>query len=196
MAEITLKEINTVIATISKGEMTFKQKMGQLSRDMLTYVRVGGDIDAVNRLLAVLTPKNKEMVKKFFNHHLPYTWETKSARFGSKSKNGDVVAKKEKEAKAFLSDGENTIWTWLTEQANHEPVAKPKEYAKKIEDLVRKAIDATKDEHIPVSVVIRACIKAGCSLAEIIEAVAPAPAVEEPKDAPAPRRDVKEDKAA
>lgn len=193
MADITLKEINAVITTISRGEMTFKQKMGQLSRDMLTYVRFGGDIDAVNRLLAVLTPKNKEMVKKFFNHHLPYTWETKAARFGAKSKNKDVVTKKEKEAMVFLSIADNTIWTWLAEQDNHEPEAKPKEYEKKIEALVRKAIDASKDEHIPVSVVIRACIKAGCSLAEIIEAVAPAP---EEKEEAKPRRDVKKDKAA
>jgi len=190
MHDINLKSINAVIVTISKGEMTFKQKMGELSRDMLVYVRRDGDIDAVNRLLAVLTPKNKEAVKKFFNHHLAYTWEMKAARFGAKSKNKDVIVKKDKAADEFLGDGEKTIWTWLAEQDNREPVAKPKEFDKKIEALVRKALE-DKEEHIPVSAVIRACIKAGCSLAEIVDAIAPAPVAEVK-----PRREVGEEKAA
>jgi len=168
----TLKEINSSISSIAKSEGTLKATLGTLSRDMLEYVKESGDIDAVNRLMKVLTPKNYEGAKKFFNHHLAYTWETKGGRFGSKSKNKDVVAKKLKELNAFLADGEATIWTWLAEQDNRDPVAKPKEYEKKIEALVKKAID-DKEENIPVSAVIRACIKAGCSLGEIMEALMP-----------------------
>lgn len=178
MAKITLKAINARIATIGNGELSFKQEMGIVSRDLLIYIRENGDIDAVNRLMSVLTPINKDKAKQYFNHFLPYTWEMKASRFGSKSKNQDVVSKKEKLADEFLADKNANIWTWVAEQGG-APVAKPKEYEKKIEALVKKAIE-DKEEHIPVSVVIRAIIKAGASMSEIMEALMPV--VEEHKE--------------
>lgn len=180
MAKITLKAINARIATIGNGELSFKQEMGIVSRDILVYIRENGDIDAVNRLMAVLTPVNKEKAKQYFNHFLPYTWEMKASRFGSKSKNKDVVSKKEKLADEFLADKAANIWAWFEAQKQGEPVKQPKEYEKKIEALVKKAIE-DKEEHIPVSSIIRAVIKAGASMSEIMEALMPA--VEENKAA-------------
>lgn len=169
---IKLEQINARIATISAGERTFKTEMGLMSRELLTYINENGDIDAVNRLLGVLSPANKEKTKAFFSHHLPYSYNVKSQRFDGKSKNKDVVAKKAKEMTAFLADVDNTIWTWLADQVKAEPVAKPKEYEKKIEALVKKALE-DKDENIPVGAVIRAIIKGGASLAEIMAALVP-----------------------
>ena len=173
MAKVTLKTINARIATIGNGEMSFKAEMGLASRELLIYIRENGDIDAVNRLMAVLTPVNKDKAKQFFNHFLPYTWEMKANRFGAKTKNKDVVSKKDKLTDEFLASKDATIWTWYQDQKANEPVAKPKEYEKKIEALVKQAIDANKDDHIPVSAVIRAVIKAGTSLAEIMAALMP-----------------------
>lgn len=169
---IKLEQINARIATISVGERTFKTEMGLASRELLTYISENGDIDAVNRLLGVLTPANREKAKAFFAAHLPYTYNVKSQRFDGKSKNQDVVAKKTKVMVAFLADADSTIWTWLAEQDNGAPVAKPKEYEKKIEALVKKALE-DKEENIPVSAVIRAIIKGGASLTEIMSALLP-----------------------
>ena len=166
-----LKTINRQIAVIGKGELSFKAEMADASRNFIEYIRENGDIDVVNRLMAVLTPINREKVRAYFNHFLPYTWESKAARFGGKSKNKDVVAKKEKLSAAFLADEQNNLWTWFAEQAA-APVAKPKEYEKKIEALVKKALE-DKEEHIPVGAVIRAVIKGGASLAEIMAAIVP-----------------------
>lgn len=176
-----LATINARIATIGTGEMSIKKELGLISREMLEYIWNTGDIDAVNRLMAVLTPKNKDACKQFFNTFLAHTWEMKTSRFGAKTKNKDVVEKKSGNCKNFLAIDTNTIWTWLIEQDNREPVAKPKEYEKKIEALVKKSLE-DKEEHIPASVVIRAIIKAGVSLAEIIEAVAPMPKEEKQEE--------------
>lgn len=186
---ITLATINARIATIGTGELSVKKELGLVSREMLEYIYENGDIDAVNRLLNVLTPKNKEAGKRFFNAMLPYTFEQIGQKFGAKTKNKDVIAKKLKAKDAFLSNADATIWTWLADQDSSEPVNKPKEYEKKIEALVKKSLD-DKEEHIPASAVIRAIIKAGVSLAEIIEAVAPMPKHDgqEEKDNVVPRR--------
>ncbi len=169
---VKLEVINARIGVIGNGERTFKAEMSAISREMIGYIAENGDIDAVNRLLAVLTPVNKEKTRSFFSHHLPYNWDAKTLRFGSKSKNPEVVAKKKKIADNFLADEKADIWSWVAEQASHKPEAKAKEYEKKIEALVKKAIE-DKDENIPVSAVIRAVIKAGASLAEIMEALMP-----------------------
>lgn len=184
---ITLAIINARIATIGTGEMSLKKELGIISRELLEYIYENGDIDAVNRLVNVLTPKNKEAAKAFFAFFLPYQWDNKALKFGSKSKNKDIVAKRLKEKNAFLAMPEATIWTWLADKDAKEPVAKAKEYEKKIEALVKRSLEDT-EEHIPASAVIRAIIKAGVSLAEIMNAIAPMPEHHEEKDEQAPRR--------
>lgn len=185
-----LEILNAHIATIGASEMAFKPAMGTASRDFLTYVSENGDIDAVNRLIAVLTPVNRAKVTEFFAHHLPYNFIKDERRFGGKNKNKDIVAKKAALCDDFLADGENTVWTWFAEQ--QVPAgAKPKEYEKKIEALVKKALE-DKNERIPVGAVIRAVIKGGASLSEIMAAILPA--VDE--EAPAENQQPAEDKAA
>lgn len=172
MAKVTLKAINARIAVIGAGEMSFKQEMGAVSRELLQYVNENGDIDAVNRLLNALTPMNKEKSIKFFSHFLPYNWNADENRFGKKFGNKEVGEKKGRLMVDFLDDENANIWSWLYDQQEVKAAAKPKEFEAKIEELVKKAI-THKSENIPVSAVIRAVIKAGCSLAEIMEALMP-----------------------
>lgn len=172
MKKITLENVNAAIVAIGGHETSFKAAMGEASRDFLTYVAETGDIDAVNRLMAVLTPINRDKARSYFIHFLPYNWDAKAARFSGKSKNKDVVSKKDKLVAAFLADEAESLWTWYADQQG-PAIAKAKEYEKKIEALVKKAIE-DKNEGISAVAVIRAVIRGGASLAEIMEAIAPA----------------------
>lgn len=166
------KSVHAAITAIKRSETTARKNIGEISRVLVEYIPFTGDIDAANRLLEALNPDRREKMRSFLSAHLAYNWGAKELRFTGKSKNPEVVAKKMRNAEVFLSDGEATFWTWLADQAVAAPVAKPKEYEKKIAALVKKAIE-DKDEHVPVSAVIRAIITAGASLSEIMEALMP-----------------------
>lgn len=166
------KEIHSAITTIKRSETTARTNIASISRALVEYIPFTGDIDAANRLLEALNPTNREKMRMFLSAHLAYNWDAKTLRFSAKSKNPEVVVKKARAAEVFLSAEDNTFWTWLADQGTAAPVAKPKEYEKKIASLVKKAIE-DKDEHVPVSVVIRAIISAGASLSEIMAACMP-----------------------
>jgi hypothetical protein len=166
---VKLEVINARIAKIGNGELTFKQELGILSRELPDYVNFGGDIAAVNRLLDVLTPANREKVKEFFMAMLPYSYSQMSGKFDGKNKNPQVIEKRAKALADFLADEDATIWTWLAQKNADKGAAngKPKEYEKKIEALVKKSLE-DKDEAINVASILRATIKGGASLAEIM----------------------------
>lgn len=168
---VALKTINGRITKIKNGENTFRTEMGILSRELLSYVPETGDIDAVNRLMAVLNPKNKELAQKFFQTYLPHKWDTKELRFGKKSTNKEMVAKRRNLTNTFLSNESNTIWTWMAQKAERvERPAKPKDYAKKIETLAHAALEDEK-EAIDIKAMLRAIINAGAKLSDIMEAL-------------------------
>lgn len=168
---VALKTINGRITKIKNGENKFREEMGVLSRELLSYVPETGDIDAVNRLMAVLNPKNKELAQKFFSTFLPHKWDTKELRFGKKSTNKEMIAKRRNLTTTFLSNEGNTIWTWMAEKAKPvERVAKPKKYAEKIEHLVSAALTDEK-EAIDIKAMLRAIIHAGAKLADIMSAL-------------------------
>lgn len=152
-----LKTINARIGKIGNGERTFREEMSHVSRELLTYIRDNGDIDAVNRLLGVLTPKNKENARKYFINFLPYQWNRQEDRFGSKSKNKDVVAKKNKAIEAFLADEANNLFTWAgrTQQPREQ---KPKDYAKEVSNVVDKALSDDKNG-VDVKTVLKSVLK-------------------------------------
>ena len=152
-----LKVINSRINKIGNGERTFREEMSHISRELLTYIRDNGDIDAVNRLLGVLTPKNKENARKYFINFLPYQWNRQEDRFGSKSKNKDVVAKKNKAIEVFLADEANNLFTWAgrTQQPREQ---KPKDYAKEVSNVVDKALSDEKNG-VDVKTVLKSVLK-------------------------------------
>lgn len=173
MAKVTLKAINAHIVAIGNGEQSFKKEMGEVSRDLLTYVSETGDIDAVNRLIDVLTPINRERARTYFTNFLPYTVE-KGGRYGSKSKNKNLVEKKEKLCAEFLKAPQHNIWTWLVEKQGAPAVARPKEYEKKISQLVKRALtDKDEKERVEPAAVLRAIINGGVKLSDIMMALLP-----------------------
>lgn len=169
-----LKTINGRITKIGNGERKFREEMSSVSRELLTYIRENGDIDAVNRLLNVLTPKNKENARKYFINFLPYQWNRQEERFGSKSKNKDVVSKKFKMMDEFLADEANNLFTWAgrTQQPRQE---KPKDYAKDVAKVVDNALSDEKNG-IDVKTVLKSVLKTAIAdekmkLADIFELV-------------------------
>lgn len=168
---VDLKVINGRIRKIGNGENTFRTEMGVLSRELLVYVPDTGDIDAVNRLMAVLTAKNKELAQKFFQTFLAHKWDAKELRFGKKSTNKEMIAKRKKLTADFLSSDTATIWTWMAEKAKPvERPAKPKEFAKKLENLVHDALEDEK-EAIDIKAMLRAIINGGAKLSDIFAAL-------------------------
>lgn len=165
MVKVAKKTIDARIAAIGNGEQGFKAEMGLASRELLMYVNETGDIDSVNRLLNVLSPANFERTKSYFMAFLPYTWEI-GGRFGSKSKNKDIVSKKEKTCDEFLKNKDNNIWTWLEAKKERAPPA-PRNYAKAIEDLVRRSLK-DKKHAINAGEVIKAIMHAGITASDIM----------------------------
>jgi hypothetical protein len=171
---VDLKVINGRIKKIGNGENTFKQELGVLSRELLDYVPTTGDIDAVNRLIAVLSPLNKEKVTSFFKTFLAHKLD--KGVFGKKSTNKDMVAKRVAAITSFLSVEDNTVWTWLAEKGKAvKREAKPKALGKAVEKAVEAAI-STEDNPDAIGMrevlkrTIRACIGSGMKLSEIMTA--------------------------
>jgi hypothetical protein len=152
-----LKTINGRITKIGNGERTFREEMSQVSRELLTYIRENGDIDAVNRLLNVLTPKNKENARKYFINFLPYQWNRQEERFGSKSKNKDVVAKKDKMMKEFLADEANNLFTWAGRTVQPRQAVQ-KDYSKEVAKVVDRALSDDK-QGIDIKTVLKSVLK-------------------------------------
>lgn len=170
---VDLKVINGRIKKIGNGETTFKQELATLSRELLEYVPSTGDIDAVNRLIAVLSPLNKDKVTAFFKAFLSHKLD--KGVFGKKSTNKDMVAKRNKAITMFLSVESNNVWTWLAEKAKPvERQRKAKDLGKAVERAVEAAI-ATEDNPDAIDLrevlkrTIRACIGGGMKLSEIME---------------------------
>jgi ribosomal protein L22 len=170
-----LKAINVRINKIGNGERSFKEEMAALSRELLPYVMETGDIDAVNRLLECLNPKNREIAKKFYSKMLPWTWNNSDKKFGGKSKNKDMVTKRSAAIKTFIADEKNDIWSW-TAKANEptERPARPKNYADKVASLVESALTDNKEtERLDPKTVfiqsVKAMVHAGMKLSEIFE---------------------------
>lgn len=172
---VDLKVINGRIKKIGNGETTFKQELATLSRELLEYVPATGDIDAVNRLCAVLTPVNKDKAVQFFRAFLSHGWNKDEGRFGSKSKNKDMVSKRMSAVTAFLSSEGNNIWTWAAEKAKPaERSARPKrDLGKAVENAIARAIETDNnpdaiDMREVLKRAIRACINGGMKLTEIM----------------------------
>lgn len=152
-----LKQINSRITKIGNGERTFREEMSQVSRELLTYIRENGDIDAVNRLLGVLTPTNKENAKKYFKNFLPYSFDNQADRFGGKSKNKEMVDKKNKLVDEFLKDENNNMFTWVKRSAPPRE-QKPKDLAKEVAKVVDRALTDEK-EGIDVKTLLKTVLR-------------------------------------
>lgn len=147
---MTINNLKASIATridaIKASEAVTKLELGIVSRELLLYVPDSKDIGAVNRLLEVLTPKNKEMAVIFFRNFLPWNYDDTAALFVGMV-TGDAKRKRKLDAATvFLKKEENNIWTWA--KANIAPMERVKNYAGRIQSVISAALN---DEKAPLS---------------------------------------------
>lgn len=165
------------IEAIANAEKITRVELAGVSRELLLYVPDSDDIDMVNRLLGVLTPMNKKMCIEFFKHFLPWEVEENKDgefnRFGKRSKKDKVVKRKLEAITKFLSDEDNTVWTWGKDNLN---LYKVKPFAANITKAVEKALagDETDNGSTPAlshADVIGAVLAGGISIEDLLDAV-------------------------
>lgn len=131
------------LEAIMAAEKITRVELGAMSRELLIYVPDTHDIDIVNRLLGVLTPVNRRTAILFFKHFLPWDAENDAdnvfSKFGKMHKGEKKVARKLDLITEFLSDENNTIWTWSDE--NIEIEQKIVNMATELSEVIKKAVN-------------------------------------------------------
>jgi len=169
-----LQTINDKIIVIAGAEKITKKVLGEVSRDMLEYVITDEtfDSDAINRLNAVLTPMNKRTSILFFEEFTPFVVDDKGV-FGAMPKNKKAKAQAKLDASnattEFLSDEDNTIWTWAVDNVKIEK--KDIDWGKRITSAVTSGLDDEKGG-LSLPEVMEAVLSAGVDAAGISEALA------------------------
>lgn len=95
---------------LKRSEIITRQTLMVLSRSVLDALHSTEDIGYVNRLIEVLTPANRKVAVKYFEHFAGFHYDDAMARFTKKS--GKRYDESEKLARAFLEDPLNNIWSW------------------------------------------------------------------------------------
>lgn len=170
------------INEIAAAEKITRTVLAGLSRDMLIYIQDSQDIEAVNRLLGVLTPMNRKVAILYFAHFLP--WEQEKGpdgtfqRFGKKTKKLKLEAKKALECSEWLETESNNIWTWG--DANVE--IKQKDLAALLGRAIKKALNGDEKSDTPpmsMSDVVKTFIAQGVSVEDLFNGMDEAEMVEE-----------------
>lgn len=141
--------VYAAIEAVAAAERITKVKLAELSRDLLMYVPETNDIEAVNRLISVLTPMNKATAILYFTHFLPWEVENvddKFHRFSTKLKKEKALAKKMAAISEWLADEQNTIWSWA--DANVQ-LQKKKDFAGQIKKAIEKALAGDEKSDTP-----------------------------------------------
>jgi hypothetical protein len=153
-SQMTINNLKTVINVridaIKASEAVTKAELGFVSRELLAYVPDSKDIGAVNRLIDVLTPKNRVMAVIFFSNFLPWNYDTEAKMFV-----GMVVGEAKRKRKfdacnTFLKKEESNIWTWA--KANIAPMERAKNYTGRIQSVIHAALNDEKDALTPAQV--------------------------------------------
>lgn len=135
-----IKTINSNIDKLAQSERVTKAMLSTLSRDLLTYIYVDKteDISPVNRLLAILTPMNKQTAIHFFKNFLAWRFDEEAMVFTKKKKN--LFDDKELAVLLFLESEDNDIWSWAS--TNIKLDVKPVDWSKKLTRDITKALEA------------------------------------------------------
>jgi hypothetical protein len=115
-----MASIDKKIDAIEAAEKVTKDMLGSVSRDIIEYnvLNSSDDVGRVGRLIAVLTPMNKATALIFFDHFLP--WKLEGEVFTNKLQGKKKLDRYWDNAKDFLSDENNTIWTWAADNVTVE----------------------------------------------------------------------------
>lgn len=161
-----LNVINERIERLGNAERVTKAELSALSRELIEYVLVDdtGDIDAINRTIAVLTPMNKRTAALYFPTFMPYAWDEATLTFGKKNKK--AFDKKLEAAKVWLADDANDIWSWASD--NIEMKKKAPKYLELITKTVERGL-ADEENGVSVIEVMQAVLAAeGITAADIL----------------------------
>lgn len=159
----------TAIGELSKAEGVTKRELMGLSRQLLIALHgiddalLEGDIQFINRTLAVLTPMNKQTAVLFFQEFTGFHFDEKLCEFTKKSQKGAPIARGA--AIAFLADPNQNIWTWADRNVKVE--AKPFDLGK-VTKFVESALKKADKEGITQEDVLRAVFKGGFTAASIL----------------------------
>lgn len=168
--------VYAAIDALASSEKITREVLANISRELLMYVPDSQDIDAVNRLIGVLTPVNKKMAIMFFSHFLPWivekTPEGDFQRFGKKFEGDKKIARRMTLIDTFLKDTTNTIWTWSKVNVSVEP--SQKDFARLIQNNVKNALKGDQKTNTPPlnpALVMDAVFSGGIGVAELINAL-------------------------
>lgn len=157
---IKFEDLMATIQQVAAAERITKEGLRTLSRDILTYVLESEDVRPVNALLGmdgdgkyILTPINWRIAVQYFRHFIAFTsnWddvkdfaikgEGKRVPFVLKAKAKKRWDKSATAIEEWLSDEGNDIWVW---SKHVEMKAQPVDYAKKVQQAVKAALNEEK----------------------------------------------------
>lgn len=178
-----LSSINTSIVKLTAAEKITKQELSYLSRGVLDYIMLDAgqndegkdrelhDIDAVNRLITVLTPVNKSVAILYFRHFLPFAFNEETNTFGKMNKK--QKSKKVELITDWLKDENNDIWQWSED--NIDVAKKPVALGEDITKAVQRAIAGTEEtrtkeatEALSVPAILDAVVAGGVTAQDLL----------------------------
>jgi hypothetical protein len=161
MSNQLLTTINGRIEKLAASERITKVELGAVSREILQYTLEQWDCQVLNRLTAVLTPRNKQVAILFFKAFTPFSIDDTTGLF-SGIRNKKAKAQSIEAIEAFLAS-DQTIWEWDAEN-NAEIEAKKPNYMANITKNVKGAIEAGNDRRE----IIQSVFAGGVSVDEIM----------------------------
>lgn len=151
------------IDALAQSENVTKRELKGLSRSVLEATHETGDIQFVNKLIAVLTPVNRKVAVVFFKHFSGFSYDDTLMMFTKKSKKR--YAEAFAEYVVFMENPNNNIWTWAERNIEIEQKAFELE---KVTSYLKVALQKAKDANLTHVDVMRAVIKAGITADDII----------------------------
>lgn len=166
--------IYAAIDTLAQAEKITRKVLAELSRDLLIYVPESNDIEAVNRLMNVLTPMNKQAARLYFQHFLPWQAENDTdgvfQRFGKKLQGEKKTQKKLDAIVLWLADESNNIWTW----ADQNIELKQKDFKATVARAIAKALEGDEKTDTPPldrATLMEAIFEGGVTLEDMLAAI-------------------------
>lgn len=161
-----LTSINAHIKTLTASEKVTKASLPVVVDELLHYVPGSKDIDALNRLLAVLTPANQKLVVIFMKHHIEWDFDDVKSQFTTMVK-GDKTKANRREARVKFLKSKTGFWEWVKVNAKIEKRAK--NFTNEIINLTARALKDG-DNQITGLEVVKAIFEGGVSLEEVMQA--------------------------
>ena len=155
--------LTRALKLLAYSERVTREQLRVLSRTVLEALHATEDIGYVNRLIEVLTPINRKVAVKYFEHFAGFHFDDALGRFTKKSKKR--YAEADALATAFLEDPLNNIWSWA--ERNIEIQKKDFELAQ-VTKAMGGYLKKAKDAGLTQADVLKAVLAAGVEADAVI----------------------------